>query len=67
MALSLAAVQAVAQTVFTLSGQVLKLLQAVSKAHLQRQKELELLKQLQGKVQSRYWPNFLLLSNLPLL
>ena len=53
MALSAAAVQAAAQVVFNLAGQVLKILQSVSKAHLQRKKELELLQQLQLKLQSR--------------
>ena len=53
MALSAAAVQAAAQAVFSLAGQVLNVLQSISKAHLQRQKELELLKQLQTKLQTR--------------
>ena len=53
MALSAAAVQAAAQVVFNLAGQVMKILQSVSKAHLQRKKELELLQQLQLKLQSR--------------
>lgn len=53
MALSAAAVQTAVQTVFTLAGQVLKVLQTVSKAHLKRKNELELLKQLQGKLESQ--------------
>ena len=56
MALSAAAVQTAVQTVFTLAGQVLKVLQTVSKAHLKRKNELELLKQLQSKLESRWTP-----------
>lgn len=54
MALSAAAVQTAAEIACVLAGKVLKALQAVAKAHSQRQRELQLLILLQGKLQDRW-------------
>ena len=53
MALSAAAVQTAAETAFYLAGKVLTCLQAVSKAYLEKEKEIQLLQQLQGKLHDR--------------
>ena len=53
MALSAAAVSSGAQLAFALAGKVLSALQAVSAAHKNRQRELHLLLQLQGKLHDR--------------
>jgi hypothetical protein len=53
MALSSAAVHAAAELAFLLAGKVFVALQAVSAAHKQRQQELQLVIQLQDKLQDR--------------
>ena len=53
MALSAAAVTAAAQVAFLLAGKVLSAVRAVSKAHLVKQRELQLLQQLQDKLRDR--------------
>lgn len=53
MALSAMAVQGAAQTAFMLVGKVLQVLQEVSKAHRDREKEVQSVRILQGKLQDR--------------
>ena len=53
MALSAAAVTAAAQVAFLLAGKVLAAVRAVSKAHLVKQRELQLLQQLQDTLHDR--------------
>lgn len=53
MALSGIAVQAAAQTAVFLVGKVLQSLQAVAKAHIDREKDVELVRLLHGKLQDR--------------
>ena len=53
MALSAAAVTAAAQVAFLLAGKVLSAVRAVSKAHLVKQRELQLMQQLQDKLHDR--------------
>lgn len=54
MALSAAAVSSALQVALALAGKVLEALRAVSRAHLRRQREVQLVLQLQGKLHDRY-------------
>ena len=54
MALSAAAIISAAKVAFYLAEKVLGALRAVSQAHLQRQQEIQLLIQLQGKLNDRW-------------
>lgn len=58
MALSAAAVSTAAQVAFLLAGKVIDSLRAVFQAHLKRQRELQLLVQLQGKLHDRCWKKY---------